>query len=332
MRKVVSILAAVLIISLLLVGCNKPAATEPAPAAEPAPSYPERNIEFVIPFGAGGGSDLMARTVVMAVEKDFPVVITPVNKEGGSGAVGYTYLAGKKDDSYFIATTSSSFFTTPLVGGSPVTYKDFTPVCSIADDVMVMFAKGDSVYESVEDVVAALKAKPESVSMAGTSVASTDRIITALLEDAAGVKFKYIGFDSGSSAATQVLGGHVDLGVGNPGEILSHLQAGTMKALGVASDNRLENLPDAKTFKEQGYDVSFTLPRGLVGPAGMTDEAVAYWNKAIEKMTKESEVWKKYMTDNMLMSNYLPADKWAQRQEQLNARYTEVFKNLGIIK
>ena len=128
-----------------------------------AGKYPEKPITLIVHAGAGGGSDIFARTLSAAFEKEklLPQPIVVENKPGGSGAIAFAYVAGKKKDPYFLLTAVTSFMTTPLMGLTPVGLKDFTPIANFAFDEYMLMVNPKSKYKSVKEIIADAKANPE---------------------------------------------------------------------------------------------------------------------------------------------------------------------------
>lgn len=296
--------------------------------------YPTKPIEFVVPFNPGGGSDILARNIVAVIEAEklLPQPVQVVNKAGGSGAVGYGYLAEKKGDPYYIGTVSSSFWTTPLLGGAPFNYTMFTPVAGLCYDSYVLLVRQDSKFASLEDVLNAMKDKPEGLTIGATGVSSDDRVVTYLLEKAANVKFKLVPFQSGGEVMTALLGGHIDVAWANPGEARGQLDAKQARGLAVAAEKRLEGLPDVPTFKEKGINLVFRQLRGVVMPAGAPEDAVKVMEEALKKVS-ESPKWKTdYVKKNDLVPTFLGAAEFKTAIEQMNNTYKQVFEELGVLK
>jgi len=296
--------------------------------------YPSKPIEFVVPFNPGGGSDILARNIVAVIEAEklLPQPVQVVNKAGGSGAVGYGYLAEKKGDPYFIGTVSSSFWTTPLLGGAPFNYTMFTPVAGLCYDTYLLLVRQDSPYQTLQDVLKAVKDKPEGLTVGATGVSSDDRVVTYLLEKAAGVKFKLVPFQSGGEVMTALLGGHIDVAWANPGEARGQLEGKQARALAVAADQRLEGLPDVPTFKEQGIDLVFRQLRGVVMPAGVPEDAVKVMEETLKKVS-ESPKWKNdYVKKNDLVPTFLGSAEFKTAIEKMNETYKQVFEELGVLK
>ncbi len=261
-----------------------------------AGKYPEKPVTLIVHAGAGGGSDIFARTMSAAFDKEklLPQPLVVENKPGGSGGIAFAYVAGKKKDPYFLLTAVTSFMTTPLMGITPVGLNDFTPIANFAFDEYMLMVNPKSKYKSVKEIIADAKANPKKITVGGTQLGSSDSICAYLVEKAAGVQFNYIVFNGGGEVNAALLGGHIDMAVSNPGEALELFKAGKVKLLGVYSDKRLPGAPDVPTMKEQGVDVTYVQNRGLVAPADIPADARKVLEEAFAKYMK-TEVFKKYL-------------------------------------
>lgn len=325
------------VLFLMLMGCQKaPAASAGASpsASASAPTYPIKTIEMVVPFSAGGGSDIFARTVVKIImdNKMTDQTINVVNKTGGSGAIGYAYTAEHKGDPYYIAAVGSSFYASALIAQSPVSYKDFRPVGALADDTVGLFVRADSKYDNLQAILDDIKAAPSSLTVGGTGGTALDAIAYYMLQDRADVQFSYVPYDGGGEALTALLGGHVDLVFANPSEALAQLEAGKIKLLTVASGERIAAFADVPTFVEQGLDIELSQIRGFLLPKDAPDEAVAFWEDLLKKVYDTDAFQKDYLETNMIIPRYLTADEYLKAFEDVTATYTEVFDQMGILK
>ncbi len=298
-----------------------------------AGKYPEKPITLIVHAGAGGGSDIFARTMASAIEKDklLPQPIVVENKTGGSGGIAFAYVAGKKKDPYFLLTAVTSFLTTPLMGITPVGLKDFTPIANFAFDEYMLMVNPKSKYKSVKEIIADAKANPKKITVGGTQLGSSDSICAYLVEKAAGVQFNYVVFNGGGEVNAALLGGHIDMAVSNPGEALELFKAGKVKLLGVYSDKRLTGAPDVPTMKEQGINVIYVQNRGLVAPADIPADARKTLEQAFFKYTK-TDIFKKYITDNMLSVAWMDGETFGKWLEGENAKYAVIVKDMGLIK
>jgi putative tricarboxylic transport membrane protein len=164
--------------------------------------YPTKTIEVVVPFAPGGGTDNLMRTIVGIIDENkwSPVAINVVNRAGGSGVIGYTYLLGKKGDSSVIAGGTPGVVSLKIEGRLPGNHRDMTTLMIVAMDELMLSVRSDSKYQTIDEFVKAAKERPAQLSVAGTGTNTEDHIFTYLLEKAAGIKLKYVPFNSGGSA------------------------------------------------------------------------------------------------------------------------------------
>jgi putative tricarboxylic transport membrane protein len=320
-RKSVLVVLAVVTLSLALAGSSL------------AAKFPEKPVQLIVHAGAGGGSDIFSRTLAAANDKEKylsqPIVVE--NKPGGSGAISFAYVAGKKGDPYFMLTAVTSFLTTPILRKSTSTYKDFTPLANFAFDEYMLMVKGDSKYKTVKDLVAFAKANPKKVTVGGTQLGSSDSVCSYLLEKAAGIQLNYIVFNSGGEVNAALMGGHIDAAVSNPGEALELAKANKVRLLGVYSEKRLPGAPDVPTLKEQGLDALYVQNRGLVAPGGIPEDARKTIEEAFQKYMK-SETFKKYTEENMLSEAWMDGATFGKWLAKEHDRYAVLLKEMGLLK
>ena len=295
--------------------------------------YPEKPITLIVQSSAGGGSDIFARTLASAIQKEklLPQPIVVENKPGGSGGIAYAYVAGKKKDPYYILTATPSFLTTPLQGKTPVGLKDFTPIANFAFDEFMLMVGPNAKFKSLNEIVAFAKANPKQITIGGTQFGGSDSIAIYQFEKAAGVQFNYIVFNSGGEVNAALLGGHVDMASTNPGEALELYKAGKVKILGVLSEKRLAGAPEVPTMKEQGINAFFVQNRGITAPADIPPDARKVLEDAFFKYTK-TESYKKYCADNMLTEAWMNGADFGNFLNEWNGKYAAILKDMGVIK
>lgn len=306
-----------------------PAPTKPAAA----PAYPTRPIEFVVPFAPGGGSGITAEVINKAVV-DYKMSPQPLNiayKPGGGGAVGWSYVAQKKGDGHVFATATLSFVTGPLLGQSPLKLADFTPIALMAIDQSLMVTNANTPYKNIKEVIEAAKKAPRSVKIAGTGATGSDATIAAMIEQAAGIKFNLIPFNSGAEVNAAILGGQVDLAISNPNELFPNIEAKKLVPLVVFGEERMAALKDVPTMKESGWSVVSFSPRGVVAPAGIAAHE-EQWLSGLMKKVTETKEWKEYVDKNMMTLKYLDGPGYKKSIEDDIKAYTEVFKAMGALK
>lgn len=303
----------------------------PAAAAEWKPT---KAVELVVPFGLGGGADILARTVVkiIAENKLVPQPINVVNKPGGGTAVGIAFVdAKKRGDPHTLVLINPQMQLTPLRVKGAKGWRDLTPVTSLMlDDYLIMVRK-DSPYKTAAGLVTAAKSKGDraiSIGSAGTA----DDMAIAVFEAGTGIKLNTVRFNSGGEILTAILGGHVDLGAGNPVEFMGQLQAGAVRAIGVFRDSRFKTLPDVPTLKEQGIEtVPFQMWRGIAMPADVPPEAAKYWADVMQKVGN-SKQFADYISSNVATMYVLPPAEFNAFLETQESLYKDMLKRLKIIK
>jgi putative tricarboxylic transport membrane protein len=296
-------------------------------------NFPEKPITLIVHAGAGGGSDIFARTLSAAFDKEkiLPVPIVVENKPGGSGAISFAYVGSKKGDPHFLLTAVTSFLTTPILRKSQITPKDFTPIANFAFDEYVVIVKAGGKYKTMKDVVDAAKANPKKLTVGGTQLGSSDSVCAYLIEKAAGVQFNFIVFNSGGEVNAALMGGHIDLAVSNPGEALELAKANRVLTLGVFAEKRLPGAPNVPTLKEQWIDAIYVQNRGLVAPGGIPEEARKVLEEAMLKYTK-TKIFKDYIAEGMLSEAWMDGPTFGKWNDQEYGRYQVMFKDMGLLK
>jgi len=297
---------------------------------------PTKPVEFVVPAGAGGGADVMARFVSPLISKHnlSPKPWVVINKSGGAGAEGFMYVKGKKGDPHTVIITLSNLFTTPLATGVPFNWKDLTPIARLALDYFVLWVPADAPYNTAKEYIDAVKKEPGKFLMGGTGTAQEDQIITIMMEQAFGVKFTYVPFKGGGDVAVELVGKHTNSSVNNPAEAVSHWKAGRLKPLAVIDHDRI-GLPEwdkIPTMKEAaGADLSYMMLRGIFAPPGIQKEQQDFYVDCLKKVTETPE-WKKYISDFGLKGAFLSGPdyvKWVGEQEAL---HKDLMTKGGLIK
>ncbi|HEX9496551.1 MAG TPA: tripartite tricarboxylate transporter substrate binding protein [Candidatus Limnocylindria bacterium] len=272
---------------------------------------PTKPVEFIISTAPGGGSDIYARKMQSIIDslKLSPVPVTPVNKEGGSGAVAFQYVFDKKGDASEIMITLNSFFTTLIVQKLPYKATDFTPIANLALDPFYLWVNEDSPWKNAQDFVTAAKA--DSLVVSGTGSKQEDEALFDRIQTVAGTKaFKFVPNSSGATVAAALAGhqGGVVATVNNPSE---------GKGLYTGSPRKLRPLctfepssPTAGTFsglatcKSQGLAIDdYFIVRSIMAAPGLSAGQQAWWADVFKKVY-DSDDWKKFMTDNELKPDY----------------------------
>lgn len=226
--------------------------------------YPEKNIDMIVPFSAGGGNDTFVRALQPLLEEKLDTNLVIRNISGGGGAVGLTRAQASDADGYTLAAASNALLTLEALGNVDFTYEDFDFVAKILEEPYVIAVGEDSEYADLDAMVEAAK-EGTSVQVGVSGVGSSAHIAAVAFADTAEVDFNFIPYPGGSETISAAMGGHVDAVVLGGAELRSALASGRLKALGMSYEERSESLPDVPTFQEEGYDLSLTVWRGIAG-------------------------------------------------------------------
>jgi putative tricarboxylic transport membrane protein len=285
------------------------------------------DVTMIVPFGAGGGSDRAGRATVTMIEAANPDINVNVeNREGGSGAVGYSHFLGKSGDAQTLLATETALLALPISGEVEFDYTDFTPIMKLADDFTLMVAGADSPFNTCMDVVEA--ARSERVVAGISGITGLDNIVLTLTEQDQDVEFDRVPFESGGELTAALLGGQIDVASLNPGEIIGQLEAGKVKALCAYSEERYadyEELADIETAKEQGIDVAFAQFRGVLAPGGLEDDAKQFWVETMEAAV-ETDEYQTYIEENYLQANTAAGDEFTEYLEGNNELLKKVLE------
>jgi putative tricarboxylic transport membrane protein len=296
---------------------------------------PQKPVEFVIMAGQGGGADRLARLIQSIIEKnDFsnqPFI--PINKGGGSGAEALRYLLDKAGDPHVIMATLNSLYTTPLRNpGIGVNIEEFTPIARLAEDTFVLWVNAESDIKSIDDYIAAVKAAgSDKWVMGGTGTGQEDSLVTAMIENAYGVKMTYVPFKGGGDVAKNLVGKQISSTVNNPSEALGFFQAGRVRPIAALTPERIPALKDVPTFKESGQDLVYFMQRSVVAPPGMPKEAQDFYVEVFRKV-HESEDWKKYTSEKALERSWLTGPDLMTYFVAEREKHRGLLKAMGEIK
>ncbi len=296
---------------------------------------PSKPIEFVAPYAPGGGSDVLARSIVSVIdgEKLSPVPLIVVNRPGGSGLVGTTGVAQQRGNPYTLLTFISGQASAPLIaGGGSATFRDLTMIALLAIDEQLIVVKTDSPFKTIEDVIAAAKQRPGTITIGGTATGQEDQMCNRLFERAADLKFRYVPFNSGGECITAVLGGHVEMIWANPSEFVPQWEAKMVRPIVVAKEKRMPELSDVPTFKEKGFNVTFEMFRGVGAPSGIPPGVAAFYENMLKQMA-QSAAWNTgYLKKYMLSPTWRGSKEFTQFVAQNEPTFKGILTELGLIK
>lgn len=327
-RMVLRSIVSAIILLLFFTACKK----------EGGANYPNQPMDFIAPGGAGGGWDLTIRTVAKVL-KDSKLVKVPMpvrNNPGAGGALNLAHLQEKKGSDKIVCVYSPPLILTNLNGTTKLSYKNVTPLARLIADYAVFVVKADSKYQTMNDIMDALKNDIKSVKIGGvSSVGSMDHIQFLIMAKAAGIKklkeIDYISFDDSGSA--QVLGGHIDVFSTGLSEVVQLIESGDLRALAQTADHRVGTgiMAEIPTCIEQGISATFVNWRGLFGTPDMPDYAEQYWRLTLKKMVATSE-WEVACKKNGWDNVYLDAPYFENFLSGVNEDYKAILSDIGMLK
>ena len=240
-----------------------------------AAGYPERTVDMVIPYPAGGGIDLLLRALAEGYATHFKQSFVVSNRTGAAGAIGIAYVARAAPDGYtLLFVPALAYSVLPLIQSNVgYTDKSFAPICQTFENQMALIVRPDSPFKTARDIVEASRGKPDGLAYAATAAGTITHLAAAALADAAKVTFNHVPFRGDGELMGQLIGGHVDFASVT---LASAAAAGpSVRVIGIFADKRNPSLPDAPTVKEQGYDVAPTSFGGLFAPAGAPGDVMS---------------------------------------------------------
>lgn len=308
--------------------------------AAPPEWQPSQPVELIVAAGPGSVHDRLARMTGRLIDEG-KLISKPVNiqnKAGGGGTIALAYLnnsGGSQNPP--ISTASGSLLTSHIIGGTQYNYTDFSLLAVLLTDYNVFTVRADSPIKSAADLVARLVADPKSVSFAfAVAPGNYNHIAIARVAKAAKAdprQIRTVVYNGGGQAVVAVLGGHVDVVVGGAGNIIGHVESGKMRAIGLSAPQRHESGPLANTptWREQGVDVVAELPYFFVGPRGMGESQISFWENVFSRLVNTPD-WREFAQKNYWVRLGLNPRKGTEYLRAQYEAYMEPLQELGLAK
>lgn len=317
------------VMSVVFAGCMAAFANTAASAG-----FPEKSINFVVPYSPGGGTDISSRLLTEKIARDKGWSFIVDNRPGASGSVGLSYLARQKNDGYALGMGQTSNLSINPFLNSDIAYdpiKDFTPIAIVASQPMVVVVSTKSKYQTFEDLVADAKAQ-KRLTMGTPGIGTVSHMSMEYFGQQAGVAFRHIPYPGATQAITEVMGGQLSFAATSLPSALSHIRSGSVRALAVTSKERNRSLPDVPAIAELGYD-GFDVGdwKAVVAPAGISDELAAQLNAAVNDALKDKDLVQAFEREGSdVVGGSVEDFKMLMEREQV--RWQEVVKSAGIAK
>ncbi|NLK36176.1 MAG: tripartite tricarboxylate transporter substrate binding protein [Gracilibacteraceae bacterium] len=263
LKRVISLLLCLVMVISVSAGCSaKPAPTEPV-AQEPAKiSYPERNLQGIITWGAGGSTDNFARAITPSVEKTLGKSIVLQNQPGANGSIATKAVYDKPADGYTILYGAENACSYKVMEQSDIDYEDFIPINLVGRGISVVIVPPDSPYKTMTDLVEAAKAKPGKIKMASTGPGGLTYIVTSMVNDVNGIEFNSVPFDGEGPAAVAMIGGHADVSILSLTSFGELYKAGKVRPLCAISDEPIPGMPEIPLVIDEYPEYKKVLPWG----------------------------------------------------------------------
>jgi putative tricarboxylic transport membrane protein len=299
---------------------------------------PEKNIEIVAPATPGGLHDITARSIqhVFQARKLVEVPTVVINKGGGGGTVGWTYVAQQQGDAHVISLIAVNMLSNHIMGTSALHHGDFTSLALLFNEYLALAVKSDSPVTSGKEMVTRLGKDPTSMSIAvGTSLGNTGHLALSLAVKSMGGeprKLKTVVFGSNGEAMTAVLGGHVDAIMTSLPNLARHLEAKAVRVLAISSPQRIGGqFSTVPTWREQGIDMLMSGWRGVIAPRGLTAAQVAYWESVFARLN-QTEEWKQDLAKHFWHGSQLTSRQSREFFDKEYEKFQQILTDLGMAK
>jgi len=300
--------------------------------ASAAPPYPSKPIRVIVPFPAGGGTDIIAREVTNKVAMSTGWTFVIDNKPGSGGNLGVDAAAKAPADGYTIVLgqTSNLAINPTLFLHLPYDpIKDLTPISLVASAPLVLVTPVGSPYKTLADVIKASKAKPGVLNIASPGNGTVAHLSGELLQKTAGIKLTHVPYKGAAQAVNDLIGGQVDLYLSSVPTLLAHVKNGKLRALAVTSLKRVDDLPQVPTIAESGYPgFEASTWFGFAAPTATPKDVVARLNAEFNKALQSPDLAKKLNDQGALVLGGTP-EKFGTQVRQDIARWASIIKESG---
>ncbi|MDQ4060087.1 MAG: tripartite tricarboxylate transporter substrate binding protein [Pseudomonadota bacterium] len=319
MKRMLAVVAGVGLVTGLITGFASPAAAE----------FPERPIKMIVPWAAGGDTDNIFRPLAPELQKHLGQPVVIANVSGASGTVGAREAKTAPPDGYTLYAVHDYIHLTFYAGISDVKYSDFEPVCRVAATPSVLTASAKTPWKNWQELAEDARKRPGQITV-GATLGSTSHIFPALIEKAAGLKFKYVSYDGLAPRMNALLGGHTDLTDSNLTQ-KGKVEAGLLRFIAIASPQRDPEMPDVPTLRELGLDVVYEVVRGLMVPKGTPAPVRAKLEDACAKATGEPSFAQAMKLQGTRVA-FLNARDYGQFLDKIDAENKTIMAELGLMK
>lgn len=298
--------------------------------------YPDRPITLLVAWGAGGGTDAVARVVAVGLEKELGQSVNVVNRTGGSGVVGHSAMADAEPDGYTLGLATTEVNLMHWLGLTELDYKVYTPLALMNQDPAGVQVSADSEYKNLGELLEAIKtSQPGTFRATGSGQGSSWHVAIAGLLNAEGIDAStvtWVPSDGAASGLQELLSGGTEIVPSSLVEARALIEAGRVKSLAYMSKERSKLFPDVPTLKEEtGSDWEFGAWRGIVAPKGLPDDIRDKLVAALEKVYN-SEEYNQFLSAQGFGANFLPGEEFGNFMATNDVNFGETMKAIGLAK
>ncbi|MFD2044726.1 Bug family tripartite tricarboxylate transporter substrate binding protein [Ornithinibacillus salinisoli] len=303
-------------IAMVLVACGN--------EGDSAEDYPNREIEVVIPWDPGGGSDIEGRVVVDHAEEALDQSLVVVNIPGVGGTIGAEELLEQEPNGYHIGQIHEGHLVAHHTGVSEVNYDDFEPIASMSASNQILAVSSEMNVDSLEEFVE--YGQDSQINFGGT-VSGIPRVWVEQIGKELGINYNLVGYEGLGEAIQALAGAHVDAVIVDYPSAIEFVEAGHMNFIAIGTEERTDTLPDVPTFKELGYDITMGINRGYVAPGGTDPEIIKILSDKFEKVAN-SEGFKEDIENLGANVNFMNHEEYADYLEKQNVIIEEIIADI----
>ena len=292
-------------------------------------NYPVDTVTLVTHSSPGGGTDVYLREMIQFLAPVLGAELAVENVRGGSGAKAIAKVANSPADGSVFYGSTPSYINMSLLSKPEFGHDSVEPLVGIFLDPQVMYVRKDSPLKSFADIVASAKANPGTQKWGTGTPASLERQALEEFKRKAGVDVTIVTHDGGGDMMINVLNGSLDLGIGEIQEFRGQIDAGEVRVIGVFTEERLADFPDAKTAREEGIDMVVKKFRGIVGPKGLPPEVIQAWEAAVPKVLLDPEFQKWYKAASLIPA-YMTHEEFTTFMASVVREQEAFFKEYNI--
>ncbi len=292
-----------------------------------AADFPTKEVQIIIPWAAGGATDLIFRALAATTGKYLGKAVIVVNRPGGAGAVGYTEASQAKPDGYTLTSAITPLTILPHQVKTAFNYKSFEPVINVVRDPGMFLVRSDSPWKSLKEFLDYAKKNPDMITVGNSGAGGGVHLIALAFQKTADVKFNHIPFAGGGPSVTALLGGHINAVTVSPPEGIEHVKAGKLKIIALFAEKRFELFPNVPTVKEQGVEFVMGQWRGLAAPKGTPPDVIKKLHDAFKK-GMEDPVFVKNAKDMVVNLSYLGPEAFGKLMAHDDEFYGKLVKEI----